>query len=218
MAVYSEKEMVLEVDLVNISRTAGIEVYLPFEHAVLCKRNVCCLRSVYTRGGLGYLEVGLGCHNFSSCLNLCLHHYHSLEERKFECWSAYAIRFHQRVTKRCRLSWLTNSAFVYETRYGGRGVVGCLSQWVQLCTWSPNKCCRSNSIFNPWASHTAGAKYFLAWVRVRIRGNTFQFLYWLRSHTSCRNDFNEQRQLTTSDSSTFTVPPKTYLSKFHRST
>jgi hypothetical protein len=30
----------------------------------------------------------------------------------------------QRVTKRCCLSWLTNSAFVYEPKCGGRGVAG----------------------------------------------------------------------------------------------
>ncbi len=32
----------------------------------------------------------------------------------------------------------------------GGGLQG-LSQWVQLCTWSPNKLWRSNSIFNLWA-------------------------------------------------------------------
>ncbi len=32
---------------------------------------------------------------------------------------------------------------------GGGGVRG-LSQWVQLCIWSPNKLWRSNSIFNLW--------------------------------------------------------------------
>jgi hypothetical protein len=42
---------------------------------------------------------------------------------------------YQGVTKRCRLSCLTHA-------WGG------LSQWVQLCTWSPNKLWRSNYIFN----------------------------------------------------------------------
>ncbi len=32
---------------------------------------------------------------------------------------------------------------------GGRGGRG-LSQWEQLCTWSPNKLWRSNSMFNLW--------------------------------------------------------------------
>ncbi len=41
-----------------------------------------------------------------------------------------------RVTKRCRLSWLTNGALVN----GGMVVgLGSLSQWEQLCPWSPNK-------------------------------------------------------------------------------
>jgi hypothetical protein len=49
----------------------------------------------------------------------------------------------QGVTNRCRLSWLTNSALVYEPKCG-RGV----SQ--PMYTWSPNKLWRSNSIFNLW--------------------------------------------------------------------
>jgi hypothetical protein len=39
----------------------------------------------------------------------------------------------QEVTKRCRLSWLTNSALVYESKCGGTGgSCGGLSQRVQL--------------------------------------------------------------------------------------
>ncbi len=34
------------------------------------------------------------------------------------------------------------------SKCGGRGELWGLSQWVQLCTWSPNKLWRSNSIFN----------------------------------------------------------------------
>ncbi len=34
-----------------------------------------------------------------------------------------------------------------QMREGGRGLRG-LSQWVQLCKWSPKKLCWSNSIFN----------------------------------------------------------------------
>ncbi len=52
----------------------------------------------------------------------------------------------QEVTaKRRCLSWLTNSALVYEPKCGGR-CGGRLSQWVQLYTWSPNKLWRSNCI------------------------------------------------------------------------
>ncbi len=48
---------------------------------------------------------------------------------------------YQGVIKRCRLSWLTNSALVDESKCGGVGGGGlrCLSQWVQLRTWSSNK-------------------------------------------------------------------------------
>jgi hypothetical protein len=51
------------------------------------------------------------------------------------------------VTKRCRLSWLTNSALVYEPKCGGRrGVRG--SQPMSTAVHrSPNKLWRSNSIF-----------------------------------------------------------------------
>ncbi len=51
----------------------------------------------------------------------------------------------QGVTKRCRLSWLTNRALVYEPKCGGGGWLQGFCQWVQLCTWSPNKLWRSNS-------------------------------------------------------------------------
>ncbi len=40
----------------------------------------------------------------------------------------------QEVTKRCRISWLTNSALVYEPKCVGRGSCGGVSQWVQLYT------------------------------------------------------------------------------------
>jgi hypothetical protein len=42
----------------------------------------------------------------------------------------------QRVTKRCRLSWLTNGALVYEPKCGGGGLPG-LSQWVTAVHMEP---------------------------------------------------------------------------------
>ena len=50
--------------------------------------------------------------------------------------------------RKCRLSWLTNSASYEMSPNAGGGVLRGLSQWVQLCTWSPNELWRSNSIFN----------------------------------------------------------------------
>ncbi len=45
------------------------------------------------------------------------------------------VRGHQGVPKRCRLSWLINSALVYELKCsGGGGGLRGLSQWVQLYT------------------------------------------------------------------------------------
>ncbi len=60
--------------------------------------------------------------------------------------SLFAHR-NQGITKRCHLSWLTNSALICEPKCGGGGSRG-LSHWVQLCTWSPKKLWRSNSIFS----------------------------------------------------------------------
>jgi hypothetical protein len=59
-----------------------------------------------------------------------------------------------RVTKRCRLSLLTNSALVYEFKSEGMGS-GCgVSANEYSCahhvTWSPNKLWRSTFIFNLW--------------------------------------------------------------------
>ncbi len=69
------------------------------------------------------------------------------------CHMGSATGLQQGVTKRCRLSWLTNSALVYEHKCGGREGAG-LSANEYSCvyhvTWSPNKLCRSNSIFNLW--------------------------------------------------------------------
>ncbi len=55
------------------------------------------------------------------------------------------------VIKRCCLSWLTNSALVYESKCGGMGSCGVSANeysCVHHVTWSPNKLWRSNSIFN----------------------------------------------------------------------
>ncbi len=46
------------------------------------------------------------------------------------------------LTKRCCLSWPTNSALVFEPNCGGMGELRGLSQWVQL-HWSLNKLWRS---------------------------------------------------------------------------
>jgi hypothetical protein len=54
----------------------------------------------------------------------------------------------RRVTKRCRLSWPTNSALVYEPKYGGRVVAGSQPLSTAVQKNSPNILCRSNSIFN----------------------------------------------------------------------
>ncbi len=71
------------------------------------------------------------------------------------------LGLHQEVTKRCRLSLLTNSVLVYESkRGGGGGIAGRgLSQWVQLCT-SRDMVTKQTlgfytSIFNLW--HTINA-------------------------------------------------------------
>ncbi len=54
----------------------------------------------------------------------------------------------QGVTKRSRLSWLTNSAIVYEPKCGGRGWVAGPQPIGTAVNRSPNTLWRSNSIFN----------------------------------------------------------------------
>ncbi len=54
----------------------------------------------------------------------------------------------QGVTKRCRLSWLTNSALIYEPKCVGRGGVAGSQPVSTAVHRSPNKVWRSNSIFN----------------------------------------------------------------------
>jgi hypothetical protein len=62
----------------------------------------------------------------------------------------------QGVTKKGRLSWLTNSALVYEPKCGGGG--GCGVSGVRpmgtAVHRSPNKLWRSNFIFNLWEKGT----------------------------------------------------------------
>jgi hypothetical protein len=61
---------------------------------------------------------------------------------------ALAVAQEQGVTKRCRLSWMTNSALVYEPKCGGRGGVAGSQPMSTAVHRSPNKLWRSNSIFN----------------------------------------------------------------------
>ncbi len=62
----------------------------------------------------------------------------------------------QGVTQRCRLSLLTNSALVIESKSKGREGVGCCGvsaneySCARHVTWSTNKLWRSTSIFNLW--------------------------------------------------------------------
>jgi hypothetical protein len=60
------------------------------------------------------------------------------------------------------LGWaFTNSILIYEPKCGGRGRgLRGLSQWVQLCTRSPNKLWRSNFIFNKRKQLTALYKLY----------------------------------------------------------
>ncbi len=57
------------------------------------------------------------------------------------CWWSRYVCSTQWVTKRCRLSWLTNSAPPPPPPGpgGGGGGLQSHSQWVQQCTWIPNK-------------------------------------------------------------------------------
>ncbi len=70
------------------------------------------------------------------------------------------LYFKQGVTKRCRLSLLTNSALVIHVQMRGEGGSCGVSASEYSCAhhvkWGPNKLCRSTSIFNLWFYVTTG--------------------------------------------------------------
>ncbi len=69
------------------------------------------------------------------------------------------LHLNQWVTKRCCLSWRRR---IWAQMGVGRGCgLRGLTQWVQLCTWSPDKLWRSSSIFNLWSKQT-GLRFYVA--------------------------------------------------------
>jgi hypothetical protein len=72
----------------------------------------------------------------------------------FKIYTKKHVGMNQGVTKRCRLSLLTNSALVYESKCGEMGGSCGVSANEYNCahhvTWSPSKLWRSTSIFNLW--------------------------------------------------------------------
>jgi hypothetical protein len=70
------------------------------------------------------------------------------------------------VTKRCRLSWLTNGALVYEPKCGERGELRVSANVSTAEYRSPNKCWRSNSIFNLWL-HRNNQRPHRCWIPSR---------------------------------------------------
>ncbi len=69
-------------------------------------------------------------------------------------WGWGGLCGRQGITKRCRLSWPTNSALVYiRVQMRGRGCRGASANehsCAHHLTWSPNILWRSNTIFNLW--------------------------------------------------------------------
>ncbi len=83
----------------------------------------------------------------------------------------------------CRLSWLTNSALVYEPKCGGGGGLRGLSRWEQLCTSSPNKLRRTNFIFNQcsWCSTPIKKKTKFSSYIGKFRWDRVQSQIWGRA-------------------------------------
>jgi hypothetical protein len=94
-------------------------------------RNKCVLLQDYCTFNLLQRQI---------CFFKCCHS--TKLEWKWHFW--IGLGWNQGVTKRFRLSWLTNIALVYVPKCGGRGWLRGLSQWLQLCTWSTYKLWRSN--------------------------------------------------------------------------
>ncbi len=64
------------------------------------------------------------------------------------------LDYDQGFTKRCRLSWLTNSSLVYEPKCGGMGGGGCGAQPISTAVHMEHKFSKlwnSNSLFNLWS-------------------------------------------------------------------
>jgi hypothetical protein len=119
-----------------------------------------CIKNLMLCGSLGFVSlvrwpgsIGRRC-QLSSCLGYTGF---SMVVWLSPCRLSGVIAWFQGVTKRCRLSWLTNSALVvtsalYRTYMspnagGGGGVVGSPPMSTAV-HWSPNKLWRSNSICN----------------------------------------------------------------------
>ncbi len=74
--------------------------------------------------------------HYLGVLKMCSNRNHGIweiEQSIIMQWNLQ-ISLGQGVTKRTRLSWLTNSALVYEPKDGGRGELRGLCQWVQMYT------------------------------------------------------------------------------------
>ncbi len=92
------------------------------------------------------------------------------------------VQWSQGVTKRCRLSWLTNSALVYEPKCGGGGLLALVSANEYSCayhvTWIPNKLWRTTSIFKLWLVGTLWGTALInrAVLRCRKRAPNYHYL------------------------------------------
>jgi len=85
----------------------------------------------------------------------------------------------QGVTKRCRLSWLTNSALAYRSPNAvrGGGGVRCLNQWLQLYTWSPH----NFGDLTPHLTFGLSRPESIEWF---IEGQAFSRSYYLASRSA----------------------------------
>ncbi len=88
----------------------------------------------------------------------------------------------QEVTKRCRLSRLTNSALVYEPKCGGAGVLRGLSQWVQLQLYTGAQINSGdlNSLLNLWSPVLKKTFLAMGWTA------RFRLLRWRKKRHGSR--------------------------------
>ncbi len=90
-------------------------------------------------------------------------------DASYNCGMTLWLHGRQGVTKRCRLSWLTNSALVYEPKWGCG--VNCGASAISTAVHrSPKKLWRSNSIFNLW------------WPRKFCHWHTWDHGFWCTRH------------------------------------
>ncbi len=123
---------------------------IPTAHWILSAPLAICF--LMAKGGAVILKIS---HRMEEC------HIFLKTALPFTEGPSVGIAVSQGITKRCRLSWLTNIALIYEPKCGGRGGVVGSQPMSTAVDRSPNKLWRTNFIFNLCCQRIALAGQYL---------------------------------------------------------